>query len=128
MPKGFRVFVFPWLIVSVGSIAAGRAFQDGTPFVTLVDVTQQTGIDFVHRNSPTTRKYLIETMGGGVALFDYDNDGWLDVLFTNGAPLADPMAPDAHPVKSEAFANRLYRNNRNGTFTDVTKSAGIGGV
>jgi hypothetical protein len=126
MPSRFRVFVSSWLIIVVAAVVA--AVQETAPFVTLVDVTAQTGIDFRHENSPTTRKYLIETMGGGVAVFDYDNDGWLDVLFTNGAPLADPMAPDARPVKTEPFANRLYRNNRNGTFTDVTKASGIGGV
>ena len=129
MPNGFRVCAVSWQILFVaGMIAALAAAQDSTPFVTLVDITPQTGIDFVHQNSPTTRKYLIETMGGGVALFDYDDDGWLDVLFTNGAPLADPMPADARPTKSDTFANRLYRNNRNGTFTDVTRSAGIGGV
>ena len=61
------------------------------------DVTAALGIAFVHENSPTTNKYLIETMGGGVALLDFDNDGWLDVFFTNGAKLQDPMAPDASP-------------------------------
>jgi enediyne biosynthesis protein E4 len=99
------------------------------PFdVRLVDVTSNTGIAFKHENSPTTRKYLIETMGGGVGLLDYDNDGWLDVFFTNGAPLADPMPPGAQPIKSDRFANRLYRNNHDGTFADVTRSAGIDGI
>src|SRR4029079_12031631 len=65
--------------------------------VTLVDVTASTGIAFKHENSPTTRKYLIETMGGGVGLLDYDNDGWLDVFFTSGAALADPMPAGASP-------------------------------
>jgi len=127
MPNSLRALLLLWAIGGA-VIAAGYRVEDAAPFVTLVDVTAQSGIDFKHENSPTTHKYLIETMPGGVALFDYDNDGWLDVLFTNGAPLADPMPPDAHPVKTEPFANRLYRNNRNGTFTDVTRAAGIGGV
>jgi hypothetical protein len=120
-----RVIVLSWLaLVAIATAAA----PDPPPFIILVDATAQSGIDFKHENSPTTRKYLIETMGGGVALFDYDNDGWLDVLFTNGAPLADPMPADARPVKSDRFSNRLYRNNRNGTFSDVTRSAGIAGI
>jgi hypothetical protein len=102
--------------------------QDGSPSVRLVDVTAQAGIDFKHENSPTTRKYLVETMGGGVALFDYDNDGWLDIFFTNGAELSDPMAPGARPQKIERYSNRLYRNNHDGTFTDATRSAGLAGI
>ena len=93
------------------------------------DVAAALGVGFVHENSPTTNKYLIETMGGGVGLLDFDNDGWLDVFFTNGAKLQDPMAPDASPEKSDPrFWNRLYRNNRNGTFTDVTEKAHVPGT
>jgi enediyne biosynthesis protein E4 len=111
---------------AIGRLAATAA---PPPFpVRLVDVTSASGITFDHQSSPTTRKYLIETMGGGVALLDYDRDGWLDVFFTNGAPLSDPMPPDARPVKSDRFANRLYRNQHDGTFTDVTRTAGVGGV
>jgi len=96
---------------------------------TFTDVTAASGIAFVHENSPTTNKYLIETMGGGVALLDIDNDGWLDVFFTNGAKLQDPMPPGAIPAKSDPrFSNRLYRNNRNGTFTDVTEKAHVRGT
>jgi hypothetical protein len=99
------------------------------PFqVTLVDVTSSAGVSFKHENSPTTRKYLIETMSGGVGLIDYDTDGWLDLFFTNGAALADPMPADAHLVKTEGFANRLYHNNRDGTFADVTRTAGVDGI
>ena len=56
------------------------------------DVTQAAGIDFKHENSATSNKYLVETMGGGVALLDYDNDGRLDMFFTNGAKIDDPHA------------------------------------
>jgi hypothetical protein len=90
------------------------------------DVTAASGIRFRHENSPTTQKYLIETMGGGVALFDYDGDGWLDIFFTNGAALQDPMPQGARPRKDLArFANRLYRNLHDGTFRDVTSEAGL---
>ena len=99
------------------------------PFdVRLTDVTSASGVAFKQENSPTARKYLIETMGGGVAVLDYDNDGWLDLFFTNGAPLTDPMPADARPVKSDRFSNRLYRNNHDGTFSDVARVAGVDGV
>ena len=67
-------------------------------------------------------------MGAGVAMFDYDNDGWLDLFFVNGARLQDPMPRGAQPDKSEPdYWNRLYHNNRDGTFTDVTEKAGLQG-
>src|SRR5262249_31077554 len=63
------------------------------PDVQFVDVTKAVGLPFVHQNSATSNKYLLETMGGGVALLDYDNDGRLDMFLTNGAKIDDPM-PD----------------------------------
>ncbi len=93
------------------------------------DITQTVKLDFKHESSATSNKYLIETMGGGVALFDYDNDGRLDVFFTNGAKIDDPMADDKLPDKSEAkFWNRLYHQNPDSTFTDVTEKAGLTGM
>ncbi|MDQ6706399.1 MAG: CRTAC1 family protein [Acidobacteriota bacterium] len=84
------------------------------------------GLDFEHRNSPTTQKYLIETMGGGVALLDYNNDGLLDIFFVNGGKLDDPVkSPVNFHRRDPVFWNRLYRQNRDGTFTDVTESAGL---
>lgn len=75
---------------------------------------------FVHRNSPTPQKYLLETMGGGVALLDYNNDGRLDVFFVNGGkPAADFGRRDP------AFWNRLFRQNADGSFADVTAAAGL---
>src|SRR5262245_62873640 len=67
------------------------------PDVRFVDATAAAGIAFAHRNAATSNKYLIETMGGGVALLDYDNDGRLDVFLTNGARLADPMPAGKRP-------------------------------
>ena len=110
------------IIPSIGATAE-------SPFdLRLVDVTAESGIDFMHENSPTTHKYLVETMGGGVAVLDFDNDGWLDLFFTNGAQVSAPMPPDAQPSKTERFANRLYRNRHDGTFADVTRAANVGGV
>ena len=76
------------------------------------DVTQAAGSTSSTRTPPTSNKYLIETMGGGVALLDYDNDGRLDVFFTNGAKLDDPMPAGKRPDKSDRqFWNRLYHQN-----------------
>jgi hypothetical protein len=97
--------------------------------VQVADVTRVAGIDFKHENSATSSKYLVETMGGGVALLDYDNDGRLDIFFTNGARIDDPMPPRKLPDKSgRAFWNRLYRQATDGSFTDVTEKAGVSGV
>ncbi len=92
------------------------------------DETARSGIHFTSRSSPTSRKYLIETMTGGVAVFDYNGDGLLDIFFVNGAKLDDPMPAGTEPDKSDArFWNRLYRNNGDGTYTDVTLQAGLRG-
>ena len=67
-------------------------------------------------------------MGSGVAMLDFNNDGLLDLFFVNGAALRDPMPPGAKPDKSDPrFWNRLYRNNGDGTFTDVTEKSGLRG-
>jgi enediyne biosynthesis protein E4 len=106
------------------SIAAAPA-----PDVHFTDVTATAGIDFAHQSSATSNKYLVETMGGGVALLDYDNDGRLDVFFTNGAKIDDPMPPGRAPDKADrAFWNRLYHQDADGAFTDVTEKAGLTGM
>ena len=95
---------------------------------TFEDVTAKSGIRFKHEASCTSQKYLPESMGAGVAMFDYDNDGWLDLFFVNGGRLEDPMPRGASPDKSDPrYWNRLYRNNRDGTFTDMTEKAGLQG-
>lgn len=93
----------------------GNASQDRVPQV--VDITASTGIHFNHLSSPE-QKYIVESMSGGVALIDFDNDGWLDIYFTN--------APNVSMARAGQKAHSaLYRNNHDGTFTDVSDRAGV---
>ena len=87
------------------------------PGFQLVDVTAAAGISFRHNNGAYGGKLLPETLGSGCAFLDYDADGWQDILLVNGADW-----PDHRRQRSTL---RLYRNNRNGTFTDVTRAAGL---
>jgi hypothetical protein len=91
-------------------IAAAAPFR-------FTDVTQQSGISFVHNSGAFGGKYLPETLGPGCAFLDYDNDGWQDILLVNGTDWP------GHLRRNTTL--RLYRNNRNGTFTDVTRQAGL---
>lgn len=96
--------------------------------LTFSGITSQSGVAFRHQASPTNAKYLIETMGGGVGLIDYDNDGRMDIFFTNGAQLLDAMPKGQMPDKSNAkFWNRLYRQKPDGSYDDVTERAGVKG-
>lgn len=96
--------------------------------VTFTDISALTKIGFQHAGSPTPVKYLLETMGGGVAVLDYDNDGRMDLFFTNGALLKEGMPKGANPDKSDArFWNRLYHQKADGVFEDVTARAGLKG-
>jgi enediyne biosynthesis protein E4 len=93
------------------------------------DVTSALNINFEYVASHTSRKYLIETMGSGVALFDYDNDGRLDIFVVNGAPLSDPTPKGTIPRKTGPKDwNRLFHQKKDGTFEDVTEKAGLQGV
>jgi hypothetical protein len=115
--------------MKIFAIVLAAALLSSVPEVRFTDITSSSGVDFVHAHSPTSNKYLIETMGGGAALFDYDNDGRLDIFFTNGARLDDPQPPAKRPDKSDRkYWNRLYRQNGNGTFSDVSEKAGVTGV
>jgi enediyne biosynthesis protein E4 len=94
-----------------------------------VDVTAAKGLRFQYLASRTSRKYLLETMGAGVALFDYDNDGRLDIFLVNGAPLGDPTAKGTIPQKSgPEYWNRLYHQKQDGGFEDATEKAGLQGT
>lgn len=89
----------------------------GRPVPQLEDVTAKTGITFQHTSDPS-KKYIVESMSGGVILFDYDRDGWLDIYFTNAPTVA--MA-----IKGQKSQGALYHNNHDGTFTDVTARSGL---
>ena len=96
---------------------------------TFVDVTVSSGVNFRYQSSHTSKKFLPETMGAGVALFDYDNDGRLDIFFVNGAPLSDATTKGAIPQKTgPQYWNRLYHQKHDGTFEDVTEKAGLQGT
>src|ERR1041385_2007725 len=97
--------------------------------VTFTNITAQSGVNFTHAAAKTPQKYLLETMGGGVAIFDYNNDGRMDLFFTNGAALKQPMSKDDLPDKSQPkYWNRLFQQQPDGTFTDVTERAGLKGA
>ena len=96
------------------------------PSVPTFDVSTPKGVDFVLEHSPTPKKYLIETMGGGVALLDYNNDGLLDIFFVNGGKITNDMPlPLSFDRGNPKYWNRLYRQNKDGSFTDVTEAAGL---
>lgn len=88
--------------------------------VQFTDITSAAGITFKHALSPE-KKYIAESMSGGVALFDYDNDGYLDIFFVNSLTIELVKA-------NKKTRSALYRNNRDGTFSDVTDKAGVGDV
>lgn len=93
----------------------------GEPPIQFRDVAPAGGLDFVLENHPTERKHLIETMAGGVAVFDYDGDGRIDIFFTNGA------AVPSWRKESPKYHNRLFRNEGGWKFRDVTSEAGVSG-
>jgi hypothetical protein len=101
----------PALVPRVAETQAGGGIQ-------FADGTAYAGITFRHNSGAFGKKYLPETMSSGLALFDYDNDGWLDVFFANGTNWPGRPGPPTPCA--------LYRNDRNGRFTDVTKAAGLG--
>lgn len=112
-------------VTSFSCVAQQQGAQPGK----FEDTSVQMGVSFRGLASHTPHKYLIETMGSGVALLDYDNDGRLDVFFVNGAPLSDPTPKGTIPRKDGPGTwNRLYHQKTDGTFEDVTEKAGLQGV
>lgn len=108
--------ILPGCMVIAGAVASEQILEQKQP----------RGLDFTHQNSPTLQKYLIETMGGGVALLDYNKDGLLDIFLVNSGRLTSPMqTPEKFDRHDPMYWNRLFRQNRDGTFTDVTEVAGL---
>ena len=102
----------------LGTAAAPLLIGANTPQnFRLTDITDAAGLNFHHKSGAYGAKFLPETMGPGCAFFDYDNDGWLDILLINGC--------DWPGHKHQRSTMQLFRNNRNGTFTDVTARAGL---
>ena len=107
-------------VLAVAILLIGKTGSKAAPqgsSIQFHDITQQAGIHFVHNNGAFGKKYLPETMGSGVAFMDYDNDGWPDIFLVNG------MDWPGHGQKHST--PKLYHNNHDGTFTDVTHKAGL---
>jgi enediyne biosynthesis protein E4 len=100
----------------IAAPASGASERPAGP-IRFTDITAAAGIEFVHNSGAFGKKYLPETMGSGVCFIDYNNDGWQDILFVNS------MDWPGHDTKKSYPA--LYRNNHDGTFTDVTQEAGL---
>ena len=102
---------------AAGCFAQAPKVAEGAAGITFRDVTRRAGIHFLHNNGAFGKKYLPETMGPGVAFIDYDNDGWPDIFLVNGTDW--PGQPAKHSTP------KLYHNNHDGTFTEVTHKAGL---
>ena len=94
-----------------------------------VDVTDAVGVKFLHQAPHTSRKYLLETMGSGAALFDCNKDGRLDLFLINGAPYSDPEPKGSIPKKTgPEYWNRMFQQKADGKFEDITEKSGLQGV
>jgi len=109
------ILVLALAVVLIGQIGIGATPETST--IQFRDVTQSAGIHFVHNNGSFGKKFLPETMGPGVAFIDYDNDGWPDIFLVNGMDWPGHVQKRSMP--------KLYHNNHDGTFTDVTHKAGL---
>ena len=122
----FALATAAWVFIVLSGVALSQAGQMAPPAPTpapilsnFVDVAEKAGLTFSNLfGGLITKKYIIETTGTGVAIFDYDNDGWPDIFFVNGTTLEGS-------ANGKAPTNHLYHNNHDGTFTDVTVAAGL---
>ena len=104
---------------SPGHSISPRIKRDpGRGAISFSDVTRSSGIDFHLTCGGAEKQFIMESMCGGVAVFDFDNDGWMDIYFVNGSTLEDMRTGKCH-------LGKLYRNNHDGTFTDVTAKSGL---
>src|SRR5579863_5155136 len=116
----FYFRILPLILLGTGFLTAVPATGPGP--IVFEEIAQRSGLTFVSDSSPTPNKKQPETMVAGVALRDYDNDGDLDVLVVNGAAIPSLQK------ESPEYWNRLYHNNHDGTFADVTEAAGVAGI
>ena len=112
--RGGCPYALWWVLILLAATTIAAPAQ-----VTFRDITEQAGIHFAHNNGAFGKKWLPETMGPGCAFIDYDNDGWPDILLVNGADWPGHTRNGATTLK-------LYRNNHDGTFSDVTRKSGLG--
>jgi len=112
-----RIHAIPWAL-SGGSLLLLAAAPPSAPEARFTDVTDAVGIDFKHENSPTSSKYLVETMGGGVGLADFTGSGNLDIFLLNGGETPGGKS-------AEVLRNALYRTLGNGKFEDVAAEARV---
>ncbi|MCI0745468.1 MAG: CRTAC1 family protein [Verrucomicrobia subdivision 3 bacterium] len=121
-PLGIRHSAFGihhWILVVPCALIISHWSLGASP-IQLRDVTRETGITFVHTDGSSGQRYIVETVASGLALFDYDNDGDVDIYFLNGAPLRGVLA-----TRPAAPRNSLWRNDGNWKFTDVTDRSGL---
>ncbi|MCY3775282.1 MAG: VCBS repeat-containing protein, partial [Candidatus Aminicenantes bacterium] len=111
-----KLFLFVLALARPLGLHAGAASDSAPSFR---DVSGEAGLSFIHSSGASPEKYLVETMGSGGGFLDYDGDGWMDVYLVNSG--ATPSSPSAPPG-----TNRLFRNNGDGSFSDVTEQAGVG--
>lgn len=111
------LFVFAAVLIETVAAQSDNIDCKGRKIPQLVNVIAKTGIKFLHTSAPE-KKYIVESMSGGVILIDFDRDGWQDIYLTN-APTVEME------LKKQKSASALYRNNRDGTFTDVAAKAGV---
>jgi hypothetical protein len=116
--SSFFLLLFFCCVILATSVQSQKASRGEVAPIQFADVTASSGVTFEHAASPE-KKYLYESMSGGVLLLDYDQDGWLDLYFTNAQSVAMTLL-------GQKAKGALYHNNHDGTFTDVTDKAGIG--
>lgn len=118
-----KLLWIPWKELQIPSQVKADVVQtaQSRTDVTFKDVAKQAGLTLTNVwGGKETQKYIVEVKGAGLGFIDYDNDGWLDIYLTNGVRFGESYAPETAPV------SHLYRNNRDGTYTDVTAKAAVG--
>ena len=113
-------------VLAVLASASPRAGADDPPVPVFTDVTEKAGIHFKHSFGDKELSNIVEGTGSGAMFFDYDGDGWLDIYLVTGRYRPDVNDNTGRRLKGK-LSNRLYRNNHDGTFTDMTEKAGVGG-